>query len=279
MFRFCGRSKCPGVRHLAWLAIGVAACGRPEVALPGQDCTPIADAPTSAARYLLYTHAHNDYAHEHPLFDALAVQFYSVEADIWLVNGDIVVGHSRDALKGRLQTLYLDPLQERVSAQGSVHGDGIVFSLWICIKDSNPALRPALHDLLERYPMLTEFTDTAVTEGAVTAILTGDATQKESFVAEYSPRKACRDSNDFSPSDSPADHSWLYYALDWSVYVDGDDERQNCIVRNAHRFGRQVRFWNAPDQPSYWRSAVQSGVDFINTDRPQELHDFLAGLP
>src|SRR5688572_31979100 len=58
-------------------------------------------------------HAHNDYEHTRPLIDALEFGFCSVEADIWLVNGQLLVAHDlKDAKAGRtLQALYLDPLR------------------------------------------------------------------------------------------------------------------------------------------------------------------------
>ena len=70
------------------------------------------DDSTALPRPLTNVHAHNDYEHKHPLFDALACGFCSVEADINLVDGQLLVAHSRAAVKpGRtLQSLYLDPL-------------------------------------------------------------------------------------------------------------------------------------------------------------------------
>src|SRR4051812_2888640 len=38
-------------------------------------------------------HAHNDYEHRRPLFDALARGFSSVEADVWLSRGKLLVAH------------------------------------------------------------------------------------------------------------------------------------------------------------------------------------------
>ncbi|MEI6356987.1 MAG: hypothetical protein WCP53_07785, partial [Verrucomicrobiota bacterium] len=74
----------------------------------------------SAAPPLPRAHAHNDYAHQRPLLDALDNGFCSVEADIYLVDGQLLVAHDRKDLKpGRtLQALYLDPLRERVRANG-----------------------------------------------------------------------------------------------------------------------------------------------------------------
>ena len=61
---------------------------------------------------LAQAHAHNDYLHERPLLDALSHGFCSVEADIFLANDELQIGHFRFQLKqGRtLQKLYLDPL-------------------------------------------------------------------------------------------------------------------------------------------------------------------------
>lgn len=39
-------------------------------------------------------HAHNDYEHDRPLLDALDHGFTSVEADVWLVDGDRAVSRT-----------------------------------------------------------------------------------------------------------------------------------------------------------------------------------------
>ena len=41
-------------------------------------------------------HAHNDYEHDRPLLDALEHGFTSVEADVWLVDGELRVAHDRE---------------------------------------------------------------------------------------------------------------------------------------------------------------------------------------
>jgi hypothetical protein len=65
-------------------------------------------------------HAHNDYEHTRPLFDALDNGFCSVEADISLVDGKLLVAHKASEARPErtLQRLYLDPLRERVKANG-----------------------------------------------------------------------------------------------------------------------------------------------------------------
>src|SRR5947208_14209481 len=69
---------------------------------------------------LIHAHAHNDYEHKRPLLDALDHGFCSVEADIFLVDGKLLVAHEIGQTKPErtLQALYLDPLRERVKANG-----------------------------------------------------------------------------------------------------------------------------------------------------------------
>src|SRR3954468_3891095 len=65
---------------------------------------------------LLALHAHNDYEHPRPLLDALDHHFCSIEADIYLVDGKLLVAHERKQVtpERTLESLYLEPLRDRV---------------------------------------------------------------------------------------------------------------------------------------------------------------------
>ena len=95
------------------------------------------DPPAAKATPLRRAHAHNDYEHKRPLFDALGHGFCSVEADVHLIDGKLLVAHDRkDAKPDRtLQALYLDPLRERVKANGGrVYPGGPTVFLLIDVK-------------------------------------------------------------------------------------------------------------------------------------------------
>ncbi len=47
------------------------------------------------------------------------------------------------------------------------------------------------------------------------------------------------------------------------------------IVAQAHREGRRVRFWGAPDRPAFWSEIYDDGVDLINTDDLAGAEKFL----
>ncbi len=65
---------------------------------------------------LVHGHAHNDYQHARPLVEALECGFCSIEADIHLVDGKLLVAHDKEDVRANrtLESLYLDPLRQRV---------------------------------------------------------------------------------------------------------------------------------------------------------------------
>src|SRR5258706_5936496 len=127
---------------------------------------------------LTNVHAHNDYEHARQLLDALDCGFCSFEADIHLVDGKLLVAHSRAAVKPdrTLESLYLDPLRERVRKNGGrVYAGGPPVWLLIDFKGDPKAIYPVLRKVLEQYAeILTVWRDGQRTEGAVTPILTGN---------------------------------------------------------------------------------------------------------
>ena len=108
---------------------------------------------------LIHAHAHNDYEHKRPLLDALDHGFCSVEADIYLVDGQLLVAHDRSKVKPErtLQALYLDPLRERVKKNGGrVYPGGPECTLLIDLKPRWQTIYPVLRDTLTNYAdMLT----------------------------------------------------------------------------------------------------------------------------
>src|SRR5580658_8804924 len=120
---------------------------------------------------LIHAHAHNDYEHTQPLFDALGHGFASVEADIHLVDGRLLVAHNRSQVKPdrTLQALYLDPLRARAAKFGGriyPKGDP-TFYLLIDTKTSANETWPVLRKVLYDYPdLLTKFDGAQVTPKA-----------------------------------------------------------------------------------------------------------------
>jgi len=230
-----------------------------------------------SARPLLRAHAHNDYEHKRPLFDALDQGFCSVEADIYLMDGKLLVAHNRSQTQPdrTLQSLYLDPLRERVKQNGGrVYRGGPECTLLIDLKTDWKTLYPALVEVLKQYPdLFSTFEGDIKHTNALTAIITGNRS-KEMFAGE-TVRYAAYDGGlaDLDGAESANLIPWISH--DWGstfhwggrgAFPDAEKETLQSILDKAHGKGRKVRFWGAPDVPAFWKEMLKDGVDIINTD-------------
>jgi glycerophosphoryl diester phosphodiesterase len=249
------------------------------VALPARGADPV---PLDQA------HAHNDYLHERPLLDALDQGFRSVEADIFLVDGELLVAHTRrELVPGRtLQKLYLDPLRERVAKnQGSIYGDGKPFHLLIDLKTAGEPTYAALDKVLAEYAgMLSKVQDGEFHPGAIDISISGD--RPIPTIAAAPLRYAGIDGrlSDLG-SDQPV-HLMPIISDNWNLtfrwrgtgeFKPAERQKLHDYVKQAHAAGRRIRFWASPDTPAAWRELQAAGVDMINTDDLAGLAAFLRG--
>jgi hypothetical protein len=234
------------------------------------------------AQPLVHGHAHNDYWHAWPLFEALNHGFVSVEADVHLLQGELRVGHSPEEAIGdrTLKKLYLDPLKERAAAK-----DAAPVMLVIDIKSESKATYAALKELLANYrEILTSYHDNQVEARAVTVILTGGF-PRATIEAEKT-RWVALDGGleDLDATPSPSADLVPRVQANWRDHFkwrgQGDmPERERAKLKamtaEAHAQHRQIRFWNLPDRLSVWRELLADGVDLINTDDLRGCSEFL----
>jgi hypothetical protein len=239
---------------------------------------------------LMHAHSHNDYANTgHELTAALDENFNSVEADVWLKDDNILVGHDDTDLQPdrSLQNLYLDPLLSQVQYyDGSVYdGWDVPFILVIELKGEtgtnnvttsctgeNAKLYQRVHDTLENEyaSMLSSYDNGVVTEGAVKIVFTGhtprDCMQANHVRHEFFDASA-GDYTKYTPQENPI------VTADWTTVSD-----ITGFTNTAHEYGRQVRFYNTPQDVVTWQIELDAGVDFLNTDLkdyPDDLYNFL----
>jgi hypothetical protein len=240
----------------------------------------------SPARPLYRAHAHNDYLHERPLFDALAHGFCSVEADIWLTPEGLLIGHERKDLQaGRtLENLYLDPLRERATANnGQIYPSGPPFYLLIDVKTEAAATYAALDKVLARYAdILSVVRDGKLETKAVSIILSGN--RATDVIEKQAVRYVSIDGRpeDLKANPPPvlfpwisANSSLLFKWQDDGSLSAADREKLGALVKQAHEQGRRVRLWSTPEKTMTWKELLAAGVDFINTDKLDELRNFL----
>lgn len=235
---------------------------------------------------LTRVHAHNDYEHKRPLLDALDHGFCSIEADIYLVNGQLLVAHDRSQVRPErtLQALYLDPLRERIKKNaGRVYPNGPEVTLLIDLKSEWPEIYPVLRKVLQEYrEILVTFHDGLRETNGILAIITGNRS-KTMFDGE-SVRFATLDGEleDLDSGKSPDLIPWIsgnwFRTFQWrgtGQMPDDQKTRLKEIVVKAHQQGRKVRFWGSPDQPVFWKQLLAEDVDLINTDHLEQAQKFL----
>ncbi len=238
-------------------------------------------------------HAHNDYEHDRPLLDALEHGFTSVEADVWLVDGELLVAHDLEDVRtgATLESLYLEPLDALVHGHGgSVYPgwDG-EFQLLIDIKSEGAATYAAIEEELAGHrPMLTRYTHGKTKAGAVTAVISGNRPLSVMSAADqrfgfYDGRAA--DLGGALPAElMPLISNNWQQLFSWRGVGDmpaAERGKLTAYVAAARAQGARVRFWATPDLPgpareAVWAELLAAGVDHINTDDLAALERFLA---
>ncbi|KAK0663645.1 Altered inheritance of mitochondria protein 6-like protein [Lasiodiplodia hormozganensis] len=143
-------------------------------------------------------HSHNDYWRTTPLYAALGSGCVSVEADVWLRNGELYVGHSAFELtEGKtLSNTYLNPLHSILQTTNNAAGKaaaatsgprrrGVFYmsptqtlTLLIDLKTAGDDTLAALHAQLEPLRAggwLTHWNGSARVERPVTVVASGNA--------------------------------------------------------------------------------------------------------
>lgn len=250
-----------------------------------------------------FGHAHNDYEHPNPLFGALDVGSLSIEADVHLVRGKLLVAHDADEADPArtLQSLYLDPLFERFRAhggtqptepfQGRVRPSGLPLVLMIDFKTHGDTAWPVLESLLATYPGLFRTITTlpgeepVVTEGPVIVAISGSRPSIGRLINAPIRRTAIDGGlfNDLaeapahlypmvSASDDMAlDRSGGQWSPDNTALIDLLTTR----AAQATSQGRLSRIWGAPDTPESWSLQQAVGITLINNDDPAALEAHL----
>jgi hypothetical protein len=205
-----------------------------------------------------------------------------------LTNGLLLVAHDLKNVRPErsLEALYLKPLRERILKNGGrVYTNGPSFTLLIDLKSEPRFIYPALRKLLEKYSdILTKFSAGKIETNAVTVILTGK--RSVALVASEKNRLVACDGVITDIGSKKSASLIPLISDEWKKFFtwNGSGEMPQSekiklreFVSEAHRHGRKIRFWGAPDNPNTWRELLDANVDLINTDHLAELEKFLHG--
>lgn len=258
-------------------------------------------------------HSHNDYWRPVPFYSALAAGAISIEADVWLYNGTLHVGHEQSALTNErtFDSLYIQPILRVLRAQnpnstfvttGTTHNgvydtsSGQTLYLFVDVKTDGPTTFPyvvrALQPLRDA-GFLTSVNGSTVTSGAVTVIGTGNTPLNQ--VQGVSPRDYFYDAPiptlattfaNITSDVSPIASTDFAVQFPGVVGNDGLNAVQLALLKTqvaiAHAKGIKVRYWDQPGWPvgtrdAIWRTLWDNGVDLLNVDDVEAVANFWEG--
>ena len=233
----------------------------------------------------LRIHSHNDYKNESPLYNALRYCAKSIEVDIHLVNGKILVGHDLGETKETetLESLYLQPLMKIFEVGQSEFNVDYEIYLLIDIKSDADSTFTVLNKLLQNYEkLLTYYQDGVVHKRKIKVILSGN--RPIDIVSGMEMRIVFIDgrltdinknySHGLFPLISDSQTKVAEY-LGYSDFEFIDHEEFTDLVAEIHKENKCFRIWGVPDNEEYWKLQLDYGVDLVNTDKSNKLSEFI----
>jgi hypothetical protein len=227
-------------------------------------------------------HSHNDYEQAKPFFSAYAEQFGSIEADVFSIPGSdfLLVGHEQRQIQSNprtLDSLYLVPIVNALRLNnGYPYADKTrQLQLMIDIKTGAEETLEKLIRSMEKYPAI-------INNHSVHIVISGNkpATNKlRSYPAfiQFDGNLADTISEDQMKHVGMISSSFETYSK-WKGAAEFpaiDRTRLQADIDRAHAAGKKVRLWAIPDLPVAWDLMKQLGVDYINTDKIEQLATFL----
>lgn len=250
-------------------------------------------------------HSHNDYWRPIPFYTALSVGCTSIEADVWLYNSTLYVGHETSALtpSRTFESLYINPILYVLARQNpaskfepapTTHGlfDGYsaqTVYLFVDVKTGGPETWPYVVKALEplrRAGYLSRVdnaSSTSITYGPVTVVGTGNTPLDQ--VQPVTPRDYFWDAPIPTLDSTFRNITALVSPIastDFAVQFGSVQNTTGAFnnsqlallreqVKVAHAKAIKLRYWDLPAWPiglrnGVWKQLWDEGVDLINAD-------------
>ena len=233
-------------------------------------------------------HSHNDYLSRNPLSNAINKKFKSIEVDIVLHDNSLYVAHHKWLKKKNkfIENMYLDDLYKIYSGNdGWIYNESNDLILLIDIKTSGNDTYKVLEQVLKNYkPMLSYVKNDSFIQGAVTVILSGNTPDKD-YVINSQKRYVFIDGRTSDLGNDISNRLMPLISINWKdefkwrgngKIADEELIYLNELVNRIHFENKIIRFWGVPDNELSWEVLFNSGVDLINTDKVNQLFEYIS---
>jgi alkaline phosphatase len=226
-------------------------------------------------------HSHNDYLQPVPFWDAFSAGCASIEVDVILQEGGLMVAHERESIQAprTFENLYLNPIQQGVDL-------GLIkefnFHLLVDIKTEAYSTLDLLVKQTQPYAAILYSPENPT---GLKLIISGGRPKAADY-AKYPSWIFF----DYQSRELTAELPWEKIGMvslsfpRFSLWngkgrmVESQRQQLQAFIDLVHSFDRPVRFWASPDGKTAWRAFHEMGIDYINTDRPAEANKYLRGL-
>lgn len=241
-------------------------------------------AQTPAVYTTAQAHSHNDYEQNIPFLRAYYQSFGSIEADIFLRNDSIFVAHDQKYItsKNTFEALYLQPILALTeNNKGAIYPDkNQELQLLIDLKTPGKTTIPALVKLLKPYENLF------APKGTIRIVLSGDVPPPQDF-DQYPPYIFFDGRPDVPYTKAQLERVGLISQdfgryTKWNgkgILTKGDKTAIESVIKQIHDKGKKARLWATPDNVNAWKMLMNLGLDYLNTDKVEELGIYLKSLP
>lgn len=226
--------------------------------------------------YRPQAHSHNDYEQSRPFEAAWELGFGSIEADVYIQDGELMVAHDRkDIRPGRtFRNLYLTPLLKHIGAnKGFPYPKKKALQLMIDLKDAGAL--PVLEQQLKEHARELKHVRVVVSGampvpadfGKYDPLISFDGRMTTTYPAEALKRVPL------------VSASFAEFGKPWSGKEPLSPEIRQKIsdfVQQAHARGQKTRVWGTPNTELGYRTLRELGLDYIGSD---ELPKLAAILP
>lgn len=230
----------------------------------------------ASAQQLPNAHSHNDYNQAEPFYHAYRNGFGSIEADVFLRKGRLLVSHDTASLSARrmLTRMYLEPLRNALTKDTSRR-----ITLLVDLKEDYGTILP---ELIRELKPLLKFCKGHNLNGRLQILISGNRPLPVLFV-NY-PDYLWFDEDLKHPYDAVEQSKIGQISLRFSDYATwkgvgpmpaADEQRVKAVIDRVHALRKPIRFWDAPDNVAGWTKLLQLGVDMLGTDHIDELTAFL----
>lgn len=220
-------------------------------------------------------HSHNDYTRDVPFYHAYNAGTGCIEADVFLRDKELMVSHdtAHITFNNTLRKMYLEPLQKELAK----HPRPI--KLFIDLKESYVKLLP---ELVHELKPLDNYINKGDGQAPLTIVITGDFPPPALF--KNYPSYILFDDNLQLPYTPEQWKRVAEVSLNFANYSKWkatdilparDEKVLKSVINAVHIAGKPIRFWGAPDNPAAWKKLMELGADVINTDKIDELVNYM----